>query len=74
MGELSAINAVAGSFAENVPVIMIVGAPETKFIRDCVLKHHNFMEPDYFAFESAYSNVVQSTAFLDYDNPKAEID
>lgn len=74
VGELSAINAVAGSFAENVPVIMIVGAPETKFIRDCVLKHHNFMEPDYFAFESAYSNVVQSTAFLDYDNPKAEID
>ncbi len=74
VGELSAINAIAGSFAEGVPVIKIVGAPATKFIVNNVLKHHNFMEPDYFAFESAYSNVVQATVFLGKENPKDEID
>ena len=29
VGELSAINAIAGSFAEYVPVVHIVGAPST---------------------------------------------
>ena len=30
VGELSAINAIAGSYAENLPVIHIVGTPTTK--------------------------------------------
>ena len=33
VGELSAINAVAGSMAENVPVIKIVGTPSSNFIK-----------------------------------------
>lgn len=74
VGELSAINAVAGSFAEGVPVIKIVGAPETKFIKGNILKHHNFKEPDYYAFVHAYSNVVEDAAFLSGNNPKEEID
>ena len=32
VGELSAINAIAGSFAEYVPVIKIVGTPSTKIL------------------------------------------
>lgn len=34
VGELSAINAIAGSFAEFVPVIKIVGVPKTKDIKN----------------------------------------
>lgn len=74
VGELSAINAIAGSFAENIPVIKIVGVPATKFIKEKAILHHNFQHPDYYAFERAYSNVVETTAFLDEENAKSEID
>lgn len=74
VGELSAMNAIAGSFAENIPVIKIVGVPATKFIKKNALLHHNFQNPDYFAFEKAFSNVVETTAYLNEDNAKQEID
>lgn len=74
VGELSAVNAIAGSFAENIPVIHIVGSPATKFIKSNKLIHHNFQNPDYYAFERAFAPVVETTAFLDFDNAKSEID
>ena len=74
VGELSAINAIAGSYAEYVPVVKIVGVPSTENINKHALLHHNLSEPDYHAFERAYSNVVQTTAYLDCDNTKIEID
>lgn len=74
VGELSAINAIAGSFAETIPVIKIVGVPATKFINKNALIHHNFHEPDYRAFERAFSNVVETTAYLGHNDAKAEID
>lgn len=74
VGELSAINAVAGSFAENVPVFKIAGIPATKFIENNTVLHHNFQKPNYRAFEKAYSNVVETTAYLNHSNAKEEID
>lgn len=74
VGELSAINAIAGSYAENVPVIKIVGAPKTKYIKENKLIHHNLMPVDYFAFINAYYNVTGAAAFLNEENAKEEID
>ncbi|MDD3436142.1 MAG: thiamine pyrophosphate-binding protein [Candidatus Gastranaerophilales bacterium] len=74
VGELSAINATAGSFAENIPVIHIVGVPATKFIESNALIHHNFLNPDYYVFERIYSNAVETTAYLNEKNAKTEID
>lgn len=74
VGELSAMNAIAGSYAENIPVIHIVGIPATKFIKKNALIHHNFQHPNYHAFEKAFSNVVEDTAYLDENNAKYEID
>lgn len=74
VGELSAINAIAGSMSEFVPVVKITGVPSTKNIKENKLIHHNLNAPDYFAFINAYSNVVQTTAFLDSNNAKEEID
>lgn len=74
VGELSALNAIAGSYAEYVPVIKIVGIPSTKNISQKTVLHHNFANPDYYAFERAYSNVVQTTAYLNNKNAKTEID
>lgn len=74
VGELSAINAIAGSFAEGVPVIKIVGAPHSKHIECNDVLHHNFMDPDYYAFINAYSNVTEASVFLNKDDTKADID
>lgn len=74
VGELSAINAVAGSYAESVPVVMIAGIPATKFIKNNTLIHHNFEQPDYKAFYRAYTNVTAAQAYLDENNAKEEID
>jgi len=74
VGELSAMNAIAGSFAETIPVIKIVGVPKTSAIKTNKLIHHNFQNPDYYAFERAFSNVTETTAYLDENNAKAEID
>ena len=74
VGELSAMNAIAGSMAENVPVIKIVGIPNTKDIENRTLLHHNLDNADYHAFERAYSNIVETTAFLNKENAKSELD
>ncbi len=74
VGELSAINAIAGSYAENVPVITIVGAPATKCIENKTPVHHNFYDPRPYAFEEAHKPVTAAAAFLNRDNAKLEID
>ena len=74
VGELSALNAIAGSFAENVPVIHIVGAPTTKCIAEKRRVHHNFQEVEPFAYAEAFKNVSETTTFLNRDNAKIEID
>lgn len=74
VGELSAINAIAGSMSENVPVISIVGVPNTKDIENKTLLHHNLQNVNPKAFENSYKSVTETTAFLNRDNAKIEID
>lgn len=74
VGELSAINAIAGSMAENVPVVSIVGIPATKFVQEKTLLHHNLQSCNYKAFFNAYSSVTGASCFLSKDNAKLEID
>jgi len=40
VGELSALNAIAGSYSEYVPVVHIVGTPSTISQKDGMLLHH----------------------------------
>lgn len=74
VGELSAINAIAGSNAENVPVISIVGVPATKTIENKKMVHHNFQNVNYYACYEAHKPVTAACAFLTRDNAKIEID
>ena len=74
VGELSVINAIAGSMAENIPVISIVGVPSTRLIEKKTRIHHNFQDVNYFAFAEAFKNVTATTAFLNKANAKIEID
>ena len=73
VGELSVMNAIAGSFAENVPVVHIVGTPSSKHLENKTLIHHNFQEPKPFAYAEAYKNILETVAFLSRDNAKLEI-
>ncbi|MDH2066593.1 indolepyruvate decarboxylase [Pantoea sp. GD03673] len=74
VGELSAINGIAGSYAEYLPVIHIVGAPATSAQRqgDCV--HHSLGDGDFQHFIRMAAEVSAATAQLTADNATAEID
>ena len=74
VGELSAINAIAGSMAENVPVISIVGVPATKCIDNKTCVHHNFQDVNYYACFEAHKPLTAAQAYLTRDNAKMEID
>ena len=74
VGELSAINAIAGCMAENVPVVSIVGVPATKCINNKTCVHHNFQDVNYYACYEAHKPVTAAVAYLTRDNAKMEID
>lgn len=74
VGELSAINGVAGSFAEYLPVIHIVGAPASQAQQrgDCV--HHSLGDGDFRHFLRMAGEVSAATAQLSAGNAAVEID
>jgi len=73
-GELSAVNAVAGSFAENVSVINIVGMPESKHLEAKTILHHSFGNPNPEACKNIYENITEALSILSEENSKTEID
>ena len=73
VGELSAINGVAGAFAERVPVVAITGAPATAQFRSRALLHHTL--GDYRIPFKMFGHVtVASTLLEDGASAPAEID
>lgn len=50
VGELSAANAIAGSYAENVPVIHIVGSPRKELQASVAKIHHSMGDGDFARF------------------------
>ncbi|KAH8645643.1 thiamine pyrophosphate enzyme [Xylariales sp. PMI_506] len=50
VGELSALNGVAGAFSEMVPVVHIVGCPSTISQRNGMLLHHTLGNGDFNVF------------------------
>ncbi|KXG48854.1 Thiamine pyrophosphate enzyme, C-terminal TPP-binding [Penicillium griseofulvum] len=57
VGELSALNAIAGSYSEFVPVIHIVGQPTTQSQKDGMLLHHTLGNGDYNVFTKMSSGI-----------------
>ncbi len=73
VGELSAINGVAGAFAERVPVVVITGAPSTENFRTQPLLHHTL--GDYrIPFKMYQMVTVASTQLESGATAPAEID
>ena len=63
VGELSAINGVAGAFAERVPVVVITGSPATINFRTRPLLHHTL--GDYQTPLRMYEKITAATTQLD---------
>ncbi|MFC0225266.1 alpha-keto acid decarboxylase family protein [Serratia aquatilis] len=74
VGELSAINGIAGSYAEYLPVIHIVGAPALRAQRAGDLLHHSLGDGDFGHFARMAKEVTVAQASLTASNAEAEID
>ncbi|WP_129991711.1 alpha-keto acid decarboxylase family protein [Rahnella sp. CFA14(1/10)] len=74
VGELSALNGIAGSYAEYVPVVHIVGAPALTSQRKGELLHHTLGDGVFTHFARMSAPVSVAQASLTPENALAEID
>jgi indolepyruvate decarboxylase len=74
VGELSAINGLAGSFAEFVPVLEIVGSPPMHAQEKQINLHHTLGDGEFSHFMRMHQKVTIARADLRPDNAAAEID
>ncbi|MCD4561750.1 indolepyruvate decarboxylase [Lelliottia nimipressuralis] len=74
VGELSAMNGVAGSFAEYVPVLHIVGAPGSAAQQKGELLHHTLGDGEFRHFYRMSEPVTVAQAILTEQNACYEID
>ncbi|OTA65855.1 thiamine pyrophosphate enzyme [Hypoxylon sp. EC38] len=75
VGELSAINGIAGAYSEHVPIVHIVGCPSTISQRSGLLLHHTLGNGDFNAFANMSAAVSVVVAKLnDPDEIAAQID
>ena len=64
VGELSAINGIAGAYSERVPILHIVGVPSTKLQSEGALLHHTLGDGQFNAYETATRPFTKAQAFL----------
>ncbi|EBB0696024.1 alpha-keto acid decarboxylase family protein [Salmonella enterica] len=74
VGELSTINGIAGSYAEYVPVLHIVGAPCSAAQQRGELMHHTLGDGDFRHFYRMSQAISAASAILDEQNACFEID
>ena len=74
VGELSAINAVTGSFAEHVPVIHIVGSPASGTQAAQRIVHHSLGDGVFTHFLGMHAPITCARAALTPANAAVEID
>ncbi|GAB6903550.1 alpha-keto acid decarboxylase family protein [Kineosporia succinea] len=74
VGELSALNAVAGSAAEDVPVVHIVGSPSTAAVSTGRKVHHTLADGVFGHFERAFAEVCVHSETLTAERAAEQID
>ncbi|ATL70509.1 alpha-keto acid decarboxylase family protein [Nocardia terpenica] len=74
VGELSAINGVAGSFAERVPMVHLAVGPAQEMERSGAILHHTTGDGDYERFARAHEQITCAQAVLRPGTAGAEID
>jgi len=74
VGELSAMNAIAGAYAESVPVVHIVGTPALAARQPGATAHHNLPGSEYGHYACLASEFTAAQADLRADDAPGEID
>ncbi|CCE82778.1 Piso0_002524 [Millerozyma farinosa CBS 7064] len=75
VGELSALNGVAGAYAEHVGLLHVVGTPSVTSQAKQLLLHHTLGNGDFTVFHRMSNNISSTSAFLsDIRSAPAEID
>mmetsp|Transcript_1957 Transcript_1957/g.1918 ORF Transcript_1957/g.1918 Transcript_1957/m.1918 type:complete len:579 (+) Transcript_1957:35-1771(+) len=75
VGELSALNGIAGSYAEHVGLLHVVGIPATSAQQKQLLLHHTLGNGDFTVFKRMSSAITQTTGLVaDAATGPAEID
>jgi len=74
VGELSAMNGIAGAYAEFVPIVNIVGMPATAAQNNRAIVHHTLGEGNYNDFVQMFSNVSVYQTVLTEFNAVEQID
>ncbi|KAI1319588.1 putative pyruvate decarboxylase [Xylariaceae sp. FL0255] len=64
VGELSAVNGIAGAYSEMVPVVHIVGCPSTLSQRSGMILHHTLGNGDFNVFANMSANISCAVAKL----------
>ncbi|KAH9210105.1 thiamine diphosphate-binding protein, partial [Leptodontidium sp. 2 PMI_412] len=71
VGELSAVNAIAGAYSEHVPLVHIVGMPSTISQRDGMLLHHTLGNGNFNVFADMNKEISCAMAKLNDPNEAA---
>jgi pyruvate decarboxylase len=74
VGELSAAAGIAGSYSEKVPVLHIVGTPNTKSQEAGAILHHTLGNGNFQVFVEMFSMITCAFTHLNFDNAIREID
>lgn len=65
VGELSAMNGVAGAYAEHVGLLHIVGIPSLEAQRKHLVLHHTLGDGDFCAFHKMSTHITVATGVID---------
>lgn len=63
VGGFSAMNAVAGAYAEQTPLVVLVGGPRTTQRRSSMLLHHSV--GDFATMQKAFAHITAASVLLD---------
>lgn len=72
VGELSALNGVAGAYAEHIGLVHVVGIPSTSAQRQRLLLHHTLGNGDFEVFSKMSEHISEKTITIKDDTKVAE--
>jgi pyruvate decarboxylase len=71
VGELSAVNAIAGAYSEYVPIVHIVGYPSTRSQNNGALLHHTLGNGDFTVFSRMSKEISCAVSMLNNEHEAA---
>lgn len=73
VGELSATNAIAGAYSENIPLIHIVGSPDSDDQKEGRNIHHSLMDGNFDVFRKMHEHITGYAVEITAENAGIEI-